>query len=590
MKPFIYNVLVILGLCAFLYANSTAEYNKAQATLDERGEVYFKFYINSPNELKENDMFNVLSIDQVNHNEVIAYANQQQFEKFVKSDFYFEVLTPPSFRVTAPMSDTYDNPETGSRFDFYRYPTYSAYLGQMNSYATNYPNLTHLDTLGETVTNNSHLILCLRVESDIDVTNGKPKYLNTSTIHGDEVLNYMNTLHMIDTMLSSYGTDARITDLMDNIDFYFCPAINPDATYLGGNNTVNGARRYNVENNFDLNRNYPDGCGNANHLKWGLQNTSAGETKIILALHSRYHFALGEDFHSGAETILWPFGFKSARPCDEDWHKYICKKFADQVHDDANNNGYLTSWCGADGMGHLYTEMYEAHGTRLDYQNYHGYGKSTTPETSNQKLLNESELRTHWGYLKEAYFQMMENLLTGLQGFITDSLTGEPIFNAKMTRNSDFDNVEVYSDSLGFYHRFTVKGTYTLTYSHEDYVSKDISNFNYSSYEDLYELNVKLWPKNVGTITNNTSFTKNAVKITPCKKGIRINIGKSGNDAKIGIYNVSGKLVKSLSVSTASDIFWNGMDSRGKTMGNGCYFVRIANKKQKISQGFILNR
>lgn len=589
MKPFIYNVLVILGLCAFLFANTTAEYNKAQETLKERGEVYYKFYVNSPSDLKENDLVNVVSIDRINHNEIFAYANKEEFDKFVQCNFYYEVLIPPSLEIIAPMSDSYDNPVTGSRFDFYRYPTYGAYIEQMKSYVTQFPDLCHLDTLGFPA-GGDHAILCLRVESDLDQTNGKPKYLNTSTIHGDEVLNYMNTLHMIDTLLNCYGTDTRITTLIDNIDFYFCPSLNPDATYLSGDHTVQGARRYNVTDNYDLNRNYPCGCGNSSHAKWGLYSKSAEETKTILALHARYHFALGEDFHSGAETILWPFGFKSARPCDEDWHKFICKKFADQVHDDCNNNGYLTSWCGSDGMGHLFTEMYEAHGTRLDYQNYYGQGKSTTPETSNQKLLNESELRTHWIYLKEAYFQMMENLLTGIRGIVTDSLTGEPIYNAQMTRNGDFDNVEVFSDSLGCYHRFSAKGTYTLTFSHDDYVTKDIPNFNYSSYEELYELNVKLWPKNVGGITNNASFTKNTIKITPCKNGIRINVGKFGNDVKIGIYTVSGKLVKRLPVSTAADILWDGMDSRGKTMGNGCYIVTIANKKQKISQGFILNR
>jgi len=42
---------------------------------------------------------------------------------------------------------------------------------------------------------------------------GKPRFLQTATVHRDEVVCYMHTLHMIDTLLSSYGTDTRITRL-----------------------------------------------------------------------------------------------------------------------------------------------------------------------------------------------------------------------------------------------------------------------------------------------------------------------------------------------------------------------------------------
>ena len=167
MKSYINSILFILGLCAFLFANSTAEYNKAQETLRERGEVYFKFYVNSPADLKEHNLFNVVSIDHIDHNEIHAYANRDEFQRFTQCNLYYEVLTPQSLLVQVEMSDSYDNPETGSRFDFYRYPTYDAYMEQMKSWVTQFPELCHLDTLGFTK-DNRHAILLLRVESDID--------------------------------------------------------------------------------------------------------------------------------------------------------------------------------------------------------------------------------------------------------------------------------------------------------------------------------------------------------------------------------------------------------------------------------------
>jgi hypothetical protein len=240
-------------------------------------------------------------------------------------------------------------------------------------------------------------------------------------------------------------------------------------------------------------------------------------------------------------------------------------------------------------MGHLYSEMYEAHGTRLDYQVYYGYGKTATPETSNQKLLDESKLRTHWKYLKEAYFQMYELLYTGIQGIVSDGITKLPIFNAKMTRNDDFDNAEVYTDSAGFYCRFTTKGNYTLTFSHPDYQSRSFSNFSITDYTKKYPLDVELWP--IGTNTSNSlDYLKNSVTISPYRKGIKINSLKIGRNVAIGIYTINGKLVKMLPISTGAEVVWDGSDNSGRVIGNGCYIVTIAAGKQKVSQSFILSR
>jgi murein tripeptide amidase MpaA len=64
-------------------------------------------------------------------------------------------------------------------------------------------------------------------------------------------------MHLIDYLLEGYGTDPRITEMIDNTEIFINPLANPDGTYHGGNNSVYGAQRYNA-NNIDLNRNYPD--------------------------------------------------------------------------------------------------------------------------------------------------------------------------------------------------------------------------------------------------------------------------------------------------------------------------------------------
>lgn len=583
---------VLAGLILFitsnsLYANTSAEYMAAQKYLDERGEVYFNFFVNSLWDINAFELEPYVSIDRIEGNKVYAYATKAGFENFVKRDFEYEILVPPGLQTEVTMSDSYDDPDKGTRFDFYRYPTYAAYLSQMNAWAQEYPDVCQLDTLGWTE-GDKHVLLCMKISDDLTVNNGKPKYMNTTAIHGDEVVTYMLVLHLVDTLVTMYGKDPRITKLVDGIDFYMCPLLNPDATYLGGDNTVKGARRTSVADGFDLNRNCPCWCGKNNHDKYGLYKKTANETKAMFVLHDQYYFNFASDDHGGIESIYYPYANNGGNCHDMDWYIWCATKFADQVHEDCNDNGYFT-FAGSDGIGNWYFEMYESHGPRMDYQTYYGHGKGMGPETSTKKILAEDLLESRWLYVKEAYLQYMENLIfTGIQGFVTDSQTNEPIYLANMTRTGDFDNNDVFTDSLGFYLRFTDKGDFTLTFSHDDYETKTYENFKVEDYTKKYELNVKLWPVNPTGINNNVNFIKNIIRITRYKNGIKINSGKLGNNVDIGIYTINGKLVKMLPVSTASDILWDGKDNAGRNVSNGFYIVKINTGSQSYLKNFIL--
>ena len=45
-------------------------------------------------------------------------------------------------------------------------------------------------------------------------------------------------LHLIDYLLTNYGTDTRVTNMINNMVIWINPLANPDGTYHGGNNTV----------------------------------------------------------------------------------------------------------------------------------------------------------------------------------------------------------------------------------------------------------------------------------------------------------------------------------------------------------------
>lgn len=60
---------------------------------------------------------------------------------------------------------------------------------------------------------------------------GKAGHLLTGATHGNEQTGVEVCLYFIDKMVSGYGDDAGLTELIDTKTFYVCPANNPDGLY-----------------------------------------------------------------------------------------------------------------------------------------------------------------------------------------------------------------------------------------------------------------------------------------------------------------------------------------------------------------------
>jgi hypothetical protein len=87
----------------------------------------------------------------------------------------------------------------------------------------------------------------------------------------------------------------------------------------------------------------------------------------------------------------------------------------------------------------------------------------------------------------------MENTYYGIRGIVTDT-SGNPVKAKMEIATHDFDNSEVYSDSLtGAYYRMIAAGTYTLTFSADNYISQTIPNVQAINFQSTV-LNVHLVP------------------------------------------------------------------------------------------------
>src|SRR5574337_274409 len=97
-------------------------------------EVYFKFRFTSKNDL--NELSRMISIDNVKGDTAFAYANEEQYNNFIKSGYEIKILTAPGKLIVPRMSD-----DPQSILDWNVYPTYDAYIAMMNQFATDHPDI-----------------------------------------------------------------------------------------------------------------------------------------------------------------------------------------------------------------------------------------------------------------------------------------------------------------------------------------------------------------------------------------------------------------------------------------------------------------
>ncbi len=289
-----------------------------------------------------------------------------------------------------------------------RYPTYETYLAMMSCWAENYPTLCHIDTIGTST--QGRLILSMYIQSPTVDEMYRPEFFYSSTIHGDEVTGYVLMLHLIDTLLSSYGTSPELTDLIDRTRISINPLANPDGTYYRGNNTVQGSRRYNADG-VDLNRNYPNPFNPA-------KSDIPLENRLMIDYVSAHQFRLSANLHGGAEVANYPWdSFTSAQNPHPaaDWWQEVCKRFVDTLRIYAPNHFNDVTDCGYIEGG----DWYVITGGRQDYMNYYHNCLELTLEVSVSKTLRSERLPEYWHFLAPSlinYIGEIHSLPEGYNG------------------------------------------------------------------------------------------------------------------------------------------------------------------------------
>ncbi|MGD8454557.1 MAG: DUF2817 domain-containing protein [Phycisphaerae bacterium] len=339
------------------------------------------------------------------------------------------------------------------------YPSVTEVGNTLQTWATQYPNICQRFDLGVSV--QGRHMYALKITDNLNTEEDEPEFKYIANMHGDEVTGLVMCLNLIEYLLENYGTVQRVTDLVDNVEIWIVPTMNPDGY-------VNYTRAN--ANGVDLNRNFPEGYGSNPD-----PNTTTGrpiEIANIMNWCFAHSFTASANFHGGALVVNYPFdnnglpsGTNSPSP-DDDLFIAISEEYSEDNLPMWNSTEFYHGITNG-------AEWYVIDGGMQDW-NYRYEGCNEVTIELGPKAPAYSQMPTYWSQNQESMLSYMETCLIGVRGIVSDAQTGAPLAATVLVVGRDHP---IYTDpDVGDYHRMLLPGTYALTFSADGYDSITIPN------------------------------------------------------------------------------------------------------------------
>ncbi len=328
-----------------------------------------------------------------------------------------------------------------------QYHTYQQIIDLADSLAGAFPSICKKYIFGYSIQNRQ--CVALKISDNVDVDEPEPEVMFDGGIHGDEIGGPENIIRFARDLCLQYGTDPTVTNLINTREIWLYLMVNPDGRY--------SMSRYNA-NGVDLNRDWAymwDGWGGSTGP------CSQIESKNLRSCMYSNQFVVHTTYHSGTEYISCPWSYRPDQPLD--WNHII------------QLAGLYSSVSGYSNLqfGQGYNGMYAINGSTKD-SNYGLMNSiSWSMEISYSKQPPASQIMLYYNHNYPSMIAMIENAGYGLEGIVTDALTGGPV-TASVFVNNYFPT---YTDpTAGDYHKYVLPGTYSITVVANGYQSQTINN------------------------------------------------------------------------------------------------------------------
>jgi len=383
-------------------------------------------------------------------------AGVHTIAKLARSGVRYEVVRKKMGR-TVPSLASSRNPRGA-------YHTYSELQTFCDSVVKRFPGLAKKFSIGKS--NMGMDLVGIRITNFAD-QRPRPKFKYIGNMHGDETVGREVLIRLIDDILTRYSGDARVKRLVDSVDIYILPSMNPDGFAL--------TRRTNSRGT-DLNRNFPDRFGR----QVGYPNR---ETRAVMEWSKGTGFTLSANLHGGDLVANYPFdGNKQYRSGqyegspDDFTFKYLAKAYS-LAHPHMRNNRRFANGItnGAD--------WYVLYGGMQDWNYLNTEDMEITLEISRVKNPADSLLQQFWQDNKESLYSYMEKINVGVRGKIICKETGDPVKAAIVrAERKTADGIvvhmhhDIHSGADGWYYRVLAPGTWSIEFSSPGFLTQRIES------------------------------------------------------------------------------------------------------------------
>ena len=182
----------------------------------------------------------------------------------------------------------------------WKHHNYAETTAFLQHFAKQYPKITHLYSIGESVGKRKLWVMALS-DKPAQHEAGEPEVKYIANMHGNEVVGKEMLLRLIKEFCENYGKDKNLTALLDNTRIHLMPSMNPDGYELAYSEPKRDwiLGRSNAHN-VDLNRNFPD------QFFKSVTGPPQPETLAMMKWIKSNPFVLSANFHGGSLVANYP--------------------------------------------------------------------------------------------------------------------------------------------------------------------------------------------------------------------------------------------------------------------------------------------
>jgi len=208
------------------------------------------------------------------------------------------------------------------------YHTYAEMVAEIQAAQADHPDIVQLRSIGKSYQGRD--LWTAKISDNVASDEPEPEVMFDGLHHAREHLSLEQTLAILRWLTDGYGTDTRITDIVDSREIWIVFAVNPDGAEYDLTGSPYRAWRKNRQPNpgspyvgTDVNRNYGyhwNCCGGSSASKsastyHGASAFSTPEARAIRnfmasrRIGGRQQIQTAITFHTAGQQILWPYGY-----------------------------------------------------------------------------------------------------------------------------------------------------------------------------------------------------------------------------------------------------------------------------------------